>query len=357
MKFIFVGPKKYPITGQSISFHLTSDNFQGDMHVLCYGGKSKLGILCSTLWIALKLFFILTLFRGRACLYFTSSRSKFGFFLRDFLFIHIARLFDCRIVNHLHGADFIAFRNSLGDRARAILDFTYKSIDTSLVLLPSMKEQYSMYQNMKVEVLSNCAPDIGMVSQRYKHGQLRVLYLSNVMYSKGIFPLIEAVKKLHIKDVDVKLLIAGDIMGDDYMSANVTKTKFFEAINGYDFVEYLGVLTGKKKSDVLLDAHVFALPSFYKTEAQPLSIIEAMSVGLPIITTSHNYLSDMVTSKNGFVVPVNDSASIFDSLQDLINCPSLLDSISNNNLSEYKLKYSLSSYIVNINNILKNKEA
>ncbi|HMB90177.1 MAG TPA: glycosyltransferase family 4 protein, partial [Rhodothermales bacterium] len=62
-----------------------------------------------------------------------------------------------------------------------------------------------------------------------------------------------------------------------------------------EVVTHHGSISDRKKIRALyLNADVFLLPTYYPTEAQPLAIIEALNAGMPVITTRHAAIPDMV---------------------------------------------------------------
>ena len=310
MSVIFVGPKLNPVTGQSLAFHNLTNNYHNDKLILEYGGRSLLFQILSIIYGFFKMLYYL-MFNKCSTMYITTSRSKFGFF-RDFLFINLANYYSLNIVNHLHGADFKDFYLSLHPWLKKIVYKTYCKVSTSIVLLPKMKEQYDMFDNMQVVAVDNgCAfPKIIPDFNDKKHKQ--ILYLSNVMYSKGITFLIDAVDIIKKQGIDIKLVITGNILGDNYMSKNEMTTVFYEKIRNKKYIEYVGPVSGKIKENLLHESLYFVLPSFYKTEAQPLSLIEAMFNGCICITTNHNYLSDMVSVHNGCIVRTENFNDISD---------------------------------------------
>ncbi|MFT5852183.1 MAG: glycosyltransferase involved in cell wall biosynthesis [Colwellia sp.] len=351
----FIGPKLKPITGQAMAFNMAFTHYLGGKRVFYYEGSN--GGVLTVIFKNLFLFFLFLYhfifnFRDVKCVYLTTSRSLTGF-IRDALFILTCRLFKVRIVNHLHGADFINFRDSLKWPFKSIVDFVYSKIDTSIVLMLKMKEQYAMYDGMKVVSISNCAPPMSNLPKKHSDS-LKILYLSNIMYSKGVLFVIEAVDNLIKLGIDVQLTIAGSPMGDEYKTSEEIQLIFKEMITGKDYIDYLGTVTGIIKEQLLADSDVFVLPSFYRTEAQPISILEAMLSGSAIITTNHNYLSDLINSNNGFVVEPRSAKGIETSILELINDKSKLESISVYNKDYAEKHYSLETYVNQISKVINN---
>ena len=68
-------------------------------------------------------------------------------------------------------------------------------------------------------------------------------------------------------------------------------------------VKYLGKMYGKKKFKELNNSSVFVLPTNYFNEAFPISILEAMSLKVPIISSKVGGISDIVKhKKTGFLI-------------------------------------------------------
>ncbi len=349
---VFVGPSPKPITGQSLAFDIISSHYNKKKKVFYYGASfsNKLAIFWGTFSVFFSFFFFLITQRNIKTLYITTSRTTLGF-CRDMLFILTANAFSIKVVNHLHGADFKAFRSNISPKFRKLVDYVYSKINTSIVLLPKMKEQYDMYKKMNVVSISNCALPLADLPKN-SSDCLKVLYLSNIMHSKGILFVIEAVDNLAKSGVKIQLSIAGSPMGDEYKSVDEITSAFQNMIKNKNYIGYLGTVTGTEKEQLLIDSDVFVLPSFYKTEAQPISIIEAMLSGSAIVTTKHNYLSDMVSSNNGFVIEPRSTKEIESSLLELINNKTKLEAISNYNKNYAAEHYSLERYVRDISTVI-----
>jgi glycosyltransferase involved in cell wall biosynthesis len=79
-----------------------------------------------------------------------------------------------------------------------------------------------------------------------------------------------------------------------------------------------GVLSGNRKRDALHSADVFVFPP-RGTEGQPLVLLEAMSAGLPIVSTSHPGIADTVrTGVDGLLVDPGDVDGLAATLLGLI---------------------------------------
>ena len=353
-RILLVGPVSPPIHGQSLAFTRFVESIEGDNGIVINTNledKSKIGKMiytCKT-FIAI---FRRTLFTKYDVVYFTCSRSFSGS-IKDILLINLASLKKVRIINHLHGSDFDEFLHSSPNWYKKVLFYSYKKVDISIVLLDSMKAQFKDFRNLKVEVVPNFYDRILDIKLAEKEkNTINLVYLSNIIKSKGIFELVEAFKALSKKYDDLYLNIAGGFMADEYMSIGEVKKKFFISIESHDKINYIGKIFGNNKVKLLQKSDIFVLPSYYKSEAFPISIIEAMVCENAIITTSYKYLPDIVSKENGILVAPSSVESLADGIQSLLKDRVRLRKIQRYNREEAKDKYSLDNYIKNLNKLV-----
>ena len=338
------------ITGQSIAFSYALSSIEREYVVINtqYYSNKFLGFI----YVQLKVLQFLILNKIDT-IYITTSRSYFGFF-REALILFIAKIFNIRVVNHLHGSDFYSFYNS-SLLLKKFLRPLYSHISTSIVLLDEMKEQYKQFPNMNLEVVSNCFDPVYENEVIYFKEKSGILFLSNIMYSKGIMDFLDSLD-IVLVNCNSEVYIAGKILGDYLKTKKEVEDMFFEKLKKLNKVfnnrvKYLGVVEGDEKMKLLKKTSIFCLPTFYKTEAFPLSIIEAMALGNAIITTNHNYLPSIVSEKNGIIVPVSNVAELGKSIISLINNHSL-SSIQKSNVDFARENFSFSNFKENIKRIL-----
>ena len=108
--------------------------------------------------------------------------------------------------------------------------------------------------------------------------ELKVLFNSNVMASKGIFDVCDAVIALRSDGVNVALTVLGENVPDDELglSALGRRVDYYAKCDGIYFTGSVSPAL----ADCYVDrADVVVLVSTYKSECQPLAIISAMSKG------------------------------------------------------------------------------
>ncbi len=354
-KVLFFGSYPGPMTGQAISFKEAYDNYSGKK-ILVNTTKFNNKILNSLYCLfSLPLIFV---FKKFPIVYFTCVRSKLGA-IKDIQLLLLCKLFNKKVINHLHGADFKIFYNA-SNTLKPLLEYCYNKIDVSIVLLPSMKEQFSDFLDMKIEVIQNCySTEMESINVDFANKKKQILYLSNLINSKGIFIFMEAAGQLLDEDPNIIVKIGGVPMNDEEMSEKEISEKFQNIYKDLklkypDRILYMGEVKGDEKVKTLLESSIFILPTFYAMEAFPITIIEAMRFGNAVITTNHNYLSDIVNDKNGKLVNKKSSAEIVNTVKYLFSSPEKLKEIQKYNEIESREKYSPQKYNLAIKEAINN---
>jgi glycosyltransferase involved in cell wall biosynthesis len=141
-------------------------------------------------------------------------------------------------------------------------------------------------------------------------------YAARIEVGKGPFVLAEALAQLRQKRDDVHVRLAGTGPAVQEVKARVRQLQ----LNGsWEFVGSYDGTVGCSAFMRTLD--VFVLPSF--AEGTSKSVIEAMSHGLPIITTNVGGLPDLLTPSAGILIPPGDSSALADAMQFLASDPVL----------------------------------
>ena len=131
----------------------------------------------------------------------------------------------------------------------------------------------------------------------------RFIFVGHVRAEKGVFTLLEAFDQ-STENVHC------DIYGPIYPE---TREKFLNSVDNIKNVSYKGILDAKKVVETMGASHVFVFPTAYQGEGHPGVVIEAMIAGLPIITTKHRSIPEIVEDgTNGLLIEPGDSAGEFE---------------------------------------------
>jgi glycosyltransferase involved in cell wall biosynthesis len=138
-----------------------------------------------------------------------------------------------------------------------------------------------------------------------------ICWVGRLDQQKGLDVLLEAFSWLK-HNRSVQLYLAGD---GPLLAHLREQARRFGMINRVHFLGFR-----KDIPQLLQAADIFVLPSRY--EAMPLSIIEAMAVGLPCIVSDTGENAVMVENNvNGLIVPVEDVKALADAMEFLVNEP------------------------------------
>ncbi|MEZ4702143.1 MAG: glycosyltransferase family 4 protein [Rhodothermales bacterium] len=119
---------------------------------------------------------------------------------------------------------------------------------------------------------------------RRSRRSLRILFLSNMIASKGYLDVVEAADLLRRDGIPFELRMIGRWIDPEDRRA-------FEQRVAGDLAASITHLGAVSDRAAIRGHHawadVFLFPTYYPTEAQPLVLLEAMSAGTPVVTTAH----------------------------------------------------------------------
>lgn len=257
--------------------------------------------------------------------------------LKDAPCVLLCKLFKRKIVIHQHNK---GMANDV-DRwpYRWLLPLVYKDAKVILLSWRLYPDIEKVVPRQNVYICPNGILDAGYTYEDRKNDIPRVLFLSNLIESKGVFVLLDALKLL--KDKGCQFVC--DIVGGE--TQEIDKKRFLEIVSLRGLSEqvvYHGKKYGKNKDVFLKNADILAFPTFYQNECFPLVLLEAMQYGLPIVTTDEGGILDMVEDGvNGLICEKNDSVSLAERLELLIKDKELRVRMGRINMSKYKEQFKL----------------
>lgn len=311
------------VTGLALAFDLLLSGFEqrklpyrlvdfGRLGLADKPGTFHWGRIGSTLWMLLRFYGQLW---GVQSVYIVIASSKFGF-LRDAMMIWASRLVNAHLVLHLHGGGYRSFYETQSRWLQRFIAHTLAQADTIVILGEQLRDQFAFVPDheQKVRVVPNGLPfDLQPQTIAPKSlpvtEPIRLLYLSNLMESKGYLILLEACRILHHEyGQAIHCDFCGDFVEtsvDDGINAGSVQAHFFQLIEEWnlgDVVTYRGLVRDRQKEQLLQQAHIFVLPTTYPWEGQPISIIEALAFGTPVVATPHRGIPEQVLDGvNGFL--------------------------------------------------------
>ncbi len=270
-------------------------------------------------------------------------------FLKDSPFVLMCKLFQRKIVIHQHNkgmandVDKWPYRWLLPlcyKNARVILLSWYLYSDIEKVV---PRENVVICPNgIKVDKRNNNE------SVRNKNAVPHLLFLSNLIKSKGVFVLLDALKIL--KDKDYSFIC--DFVGGE--TKEIDAKRFADEVNRRKlnrFVVYWGRKYGKEKEEYFEKSDMFVFPSM--EDCFPLVILEAMASKLPIVTTAEGAIPDEVRDgENGLIAKRQDAESLADCICKLIDDPELRTKMGENGQRRLVSMFTETAFEERMNGIL-----
>jgi len=211
-----------------------------------------------------------------------------------------------------------------------------KQLFFDLGIIGSEKESY---------VVNGSGVDLSKYSIASFDRGMHFLMISRMIASKGVREYVSASKMLRELYPDVKCSLAGPVDNSpDAININELNQWVESGI-----VDYLGQLDDVRPS--IAQCSVFVLPSYYR-EGVPRSILEAMSMGRPIITTKLPGCKETVVDfKNGFLIDERSVDALFNAMKEFVDDSSLCKNMGHHSRKIAESKFDVekvSSEMMNI---------
>lgn len=168
-----------------------------------------------------------------------------------------------------------------------------------IVLAPPMEWGLRRYYKSvkRVEVLSNSVfiPPVKH-ARKFEGGRIRIGHLSNLSRAKGIENVLECLRRLRADDVEVEFVLAGPATDEATEQLIARASAEFG-----DSLRYLGPLRQAEVQRFYESIDVFLFPTMYEHEAEPLVVIDAVSVGVPVVATDRGCIGYLLQATGGCV--------------------------------------------------------
>ena len=236
-------------------------------------------------------------------------------FWRKLVFMVLAAAGGRPFVFHLHAGGFADFYDtSLGGFGRWTARWLFRKAARVVVLSPEWSRWLqSTEPAARVTVIPN--PVLAGTAGENRSAQSAVLFLGRLGQKKGTVDLIRAFESVVRCFPGAILYLAGD--GD----AEGTRAQA-AALGIEQNIRILGWVRGEKKSELMSRASIFVLPSYF--EGLPMSVLEAMAWGIPVVTTRVGGIPFAVTHEvEGLLIRPGDTEALAGALVRLLGDPEL----------------------------------
>lgn len=252
------------------------------------------------------------------------SASRTSFY-RSMYFVKLAHFFGRKVVLHIHGGGFKEFYKTNPQKIKKELI----SCDAIVALSESWRKYFEEEVGLRnVFVVNNIIedPQIKIVE---KDDKFHILFLGLITEAKGIFDLLDSMRD-HKEEWHNRIML--------HVGGNGKVEKFKQEVADYeleDMVVYEGWVSGEKKASLFNLSDAYILPSY--TEGVPISILESMSYGVPVLSTPVGGIPEVIRSgENGILFQPGDKSAIASAINNLLNDKKLCRQMSERELGEAK---------------------
>ncbi|SRR6266496_1929650 len=207
-------------------------------------------------------------------------------------------------------------------RHKRVEDFCLRHFATRIIAVGNVvaTAHRGRYKGRAFDVIPNGIPEPETISSqalsRVRNelgvdGHPIVITVGRLERAKGYGDMIEAFKLLQQKQSNSVLLMVGSGSLRDSIRSQIESLDLKQSV----------ILAGERQdiSQLLASSDVFASSSH--REGLPLSVLEAMMAGLPIVATSVGDIPNVVTKETGVVVPPHQPEMLAEALNDLLKNP------------------------------------
>lgn len=239
--------------------------------------------------------------------------SSYRSFKRKYIIFKIAKWFNKKVIYHIHGGAFHKFYSEATFGEKRQISSIINNADHIICLSNKWKDFFLRnFAPKNITIIPNIISKPIFEENKKQTTHITVfLFLGLIDQNKGIWFLLETLCEHRDELVNRAIF---------YIGGN-GKTKCLEkAITEYglyNVVKYIGWVSGEEKRRQLSNADVYVLPSY--NEGMPISILEAMSYSLPILSTNVGGIPEIVSGENGIVIDPGNKEQLWKAIEYFID--------------------------------------
>lgn len=292
---------------------------------------------------------VLLLRHPKAMVYVPAGQTTVGY-IRDAVFIVMAKLAGRKVITHLRGGNFLNWYNKAPGYAKWVVRKVHPHINAQIVLGGNLRNLFTwLLPDDRIYVVPN-GGDYVIPEKKGNSDKVIILFLGNFIGTKGVLEVLYA--SGHLEDIKdkVEFQFAGAWRDE------ATKKAFLKYKEEHPElpINIIGQVSGDKKFSLLAESDIFVFPTYYPNEGHPWVIVEAMSASLPVISTDHAAIRESVINDyNGYLVPKQDAKAVADKIRILVEQPELRKKMGQASLEHYKGGFTHDKMIERLGNVFR----
>ena len=275
--------------------------------------------------------------------YFTANACG-GPFYKDFIIVELLKRMGCRIVVHYHNKGVSTRQNCWLDDC--LYRHFFRGLKVILLADALYKDVQKYVKREDVQICPNGIPEsIDYEPKAVRYNAVpHILFLSNLIESKGVIVLLDALKILKEKGYG----FICDFVGGE--TAEIDASRFDEEVNKRginDIAIYLGRKYGDEKMSFYKSSDIMVFPTFYHNECFPLVLLEAMQCGVACISTDEAAVPEIIDDgRTGYIVPKESDGKpsanrLAEAIEKLIVDPERYRQMGKEGRKKYEKEYTL----------------
>ena len=246
-----------------------------------------------------------------------------GSFYRKSIILGLGKIYGRKVIMHMHGGGFKEFYNS-NRILKPFIKYILSLSDKVICLSEEWEKFYKNEMKIKNTVIIENSIEVKTKSKKPRiEENIKLLFMGKICEEKGIFELIEYLKKSNFFNIGkIMLYICGN--GDSKRLEEMISTPELSK-----YIRYLGWVEGLKKEIILNESDIYILPSHF--EGVPISILEALAYGKPIIATRVGGIPSLVKNGiNGWLMEKAIFTPLEDIFEEIFKNPKVLEEYGDN---------------------------
>ncbi len=263
-------------------------------------------------------------------------------FYRKSFFALTGVLFHKRIVFHMHGSDFDGFYKKGWYLIKRYIEFVIRKAHEIIVLTEEWKGFYfSINECENIIVIHN---SVVVNDNHYNPEGNLITMLGRLGKRKGVYDILDVAEEIVKEHPDIRFVLAGDGEVENAIQTAVEKGL-------YEHVIVPGWVDAVQIEKILSTTVIYTLPSY--AEGLPMSVLEAMAYGIPVIATDVGGLHEVIKSdENGILIKPGDKAALKDNIQRLLGQKELRMKLSHNGYQTLKDNFNADVFAQRVTEVL-----
>lgn len=280
--------------------------------------------------------------KHKPVLIFSPIAKSFPHFCRDSIIFWTSRLYNIPFAGELAGASFYFLgQNKLKTLYGKVVLSRFICLRVLGSSIAQKLKQFGINNTIVTDNGVECINISDYDKNISEKNNFRILFVGTLSQQKGFDTLVYACNNLAQNNLPFEVHAMGEWISEKYrckIETFIIRTKINHLFT------FHGLLHGKNKRKVFQSSDILVLPSY--VEGQPLVILEALSVGMPVVSTDVGAIPDTIQDgKNGFIINPGDTHNLEKKIALLMENPHLRKKMKQENLVLYNKRFTENAFL------------